>query len=114
MSELLQFFAYTHLQPHLQAVSKPFGDAAHRLAALPPEQLRQAGPNIEEPASGIFYELLRALNGGLLPCNVEATWAEVKIAEAKATACAGASLDMVLRRVLESKDCAVRSLVFKP
>ena len=25
---ILQFFAYEHLPPHLQAVSKPFGDLA--------------------------------------------------------------------------------------
>ena len=31
-----QFFAYAHLPPHLQAVSKPFGDlAAHLVATLP-------------------------------------------------------------------------------
>lgn len=31
-----QFFAYTHLPPHLQAVSKPFGElAANIIAAVP-------------------------------------------------------------------------------
>ena len=30
---LLQFFAWEHLPPHLQAVSKPFGELAHKLAA---------------------------------------------------------------------------------
>lgn len=28
---IYQFFAYAHLPPHLQAVSKPFGDLAHDL-----------------------------------------------------------------------------------
>lgn len=28
---ILQFFAYAHLPPHLQAVSKPFGDLAYDL-----------------------------------------------------------------------------------
>ena len=28
---ILQFFAYAHLPPHLQAVSKPFGDLAHQI-----------------------------------------------------------------------------------
>lgn len=33
---LLQFFAYEHLPPHLQAVSKPFGDLARQIVdALP-------------------------------------------------------------------------------
>ncbi|PDT77145.1 hypothetical protein [Bradyrhizobium sp. C9] len=33
MDALLQFFAYEHLPPHLQSVSKPFGDMARKLAA---------------------------------------------------------------------------------
>lgn len=28
---ILQFFAYAHLPPHLQAVSKPFGDLAQQI-----------------------------------------------------------------------------------
>jgi hypothetical protein len=28
---IMQFFAYTHLPPHLQAVSKPFCDMARRM-----------------------------------------------------------------------------------
>lgn len=28
MNRILQFFAYEHLPPHLQGVSKPFGDLA--------------------------------------------------------------------------------------
>lgn len=31
MYHILQFFAYAHLPPHLQAVSKPFGDLAHQI-----------------------------------------------------------------------------------
>ena len=35
-NNLLQFFEYSHLPAHLQAVSKPFGDLAAALeAALP-------------------------------------------------------------------------------
>ncbi len=33
---ILQFFAYTHLPLHLQAVSKPFGDLAVELVATLP------------------------------------------------------------------------------
>jgi hypothetical protein len=36
MDNLLQFFAYEHLPPHLQAVSKPFGDLARELAKTLP------------------------------------------------------------------------------
>lgn len=33
---LLQFFAWGHLPPHLQAVSKPFADLAHSMVASLP------------------------------------------------------------------------------
>lgn len=33
---LLQFFAYSHLPPHLQDVSKPFGDLAQRIVDVLP------------------------------------------------------------------------------
>ena len=60
--EILQFFAYEHLPPHLQEVSKPFGEMA--------KLITQA-----------------------IPRNAER--------------------DMALRKLLESKDCAVRAVLFK-
>ena len=60
-NDLLQFFAYDHLKPELQEVSKPFGELAQKLMALPP--------------------------------NPERT--------------------VALRKLLESKDAAVRAAVFK-
>lgn len=33
---LLQFFVYEHLPPHLQAISKPFGDLARQLVETLP------------------------------------------------------------------------------
>lgn len=30
---IMQFFAYSHLPAHLQAVSKPFGDMAEKIVA---------------------------------------------------------------------------------
>lgn len=59
---ILQFFAYAHLPPHLQAVSKPFGDMAQQIIDT-------------------------------LPRNPERT--------------------VALRKLLESKDAAVRALVAK-
>lgn len=59
---MLQFFIYEHLPPHLQAVSKPFGELAKLIVET-------------------------------LPSNPERT--------------AG------LRKLLESKDCAVRALLYK-
>lgn len=41
---MMQFFAYEHLPPHLQAVSKPFGEIARTMVdTLPPNAERTAG-----------------------------------------------------------------------
>ena len=41
---MMQFFAYSHLPPHLQAVSKPFGDLAQLIVdTLPSNAERTAG-----------------------------------------------------------------------
>ncbi len=37
---LMQFFAWQHLPPHLQDVSRPFGELAESLLALPDNQER--------------------------------------------------------------------------
>ncbi len=60
--DILQYFAYQQLPPHLQVVSKPFGDLANKM--------------VEE-----------------LPENEES--------------------HMALRKLLESKDCAVRAMAYK-
>ena len=62
VEHIRQFFAYSHLPPHLQAVSKPFGDLADQIIAS-------------------------------LPQNPERT--------------------VALRKLLESKDAAVRALIAK-
>jgi len=36
-SPLIQFFSYTHLPPHLQKVSAPFGDLAQQLQDTLPD-----------------------------------------------------------------------------
>lgn len=41
---IIQYFAYAHLPPHLQEVSKPLGDIAQQmLNTLPPCAERSAG-----------------------------------------------------------------------
>lgn len=41
---MMQFFAYEHLPPHLQAVSKPFGELAKLMVeTLPSNAERTAG-----------------------------------------------------------------------
>ena len=62
MEHILQFFAYSHLPAHLQEVSRPFSEMAHRIVDT-------------------------------LPRNPERT--------------------VALRKLLESKDAAVRALVAK-
>lgn len=59
---ILQFFQFAHLPPHLQVVSRPFGEMAEQIVAT-------------------------------LPRNPERT--------------------VALRKLLESKDAAVRALLFK-
>ena len=44
MDYMLQFFAYEHLPPHLQAISKPFGELAKQIVeTLPSNPERTAG-----------------------------------------------------------------------
>lgn len=41
---MMQFFAYEHLPPHLQEISKPFGDLAKQIVeTLPSNAERTAG-----------------------------------------------------------------------
>lgn len=71
---IIQFFAYAHLPPHLQAVSKPFCDLARAIVA---DGEMPAGTPTQFP----------------LPRNPERT--------------------VALRKLLESKDAAVRALLAK-
>ena len=61
-SEVMQFFSYSHLPPHLREISQPFAEMA-------------------------VYML------EILPANSER--------------------DMMLRKLLEAKDCAVRARLYK-
>lgn len=63
---ILQFFAYSHLPAHLQAVSKPFCELAYAISE---------GDNCEEAGNCTF--------GGPLPRNPERTVALRKLLEAK-------------------------------
>lgn len=50
-NQLIQFFAYEHLPPHLQEISKPFGELAKQLEEILPS-------NPEKSAA--FRKLLEA------------------------------------------------------
>lgn len=73
---ILQFFAYEHLPPHLQTISKPFCELAHALVE---------GDNAFNSGTLTF--------GPPLPRNAERT--------------------VALRKLLESKDAAVRAKLAK-
>ena len=62
---IIQFFAYEHLPPHLQRISKPFGDLARSIVA-------EDGINDENGAERLH-----------LPRNAERTVALRKLLEAK-------------------------------
>jgi hypothetical protein len=36
MDRMMQFFAYAHLPPHLQEISRPFGEMAERIVSTLP------------------------------------------------------------------------------
>lgn len=70
LDPIMQFFSYKHLPPHLQAVSKPFCDLAHRIVGVTEEGDGQAdgsGAQVHFP----------------LPRNPERTVALRKLLEAK-------------------------------
>jgi hypothetical protein len=113
MSALLQFFAYEHLPPHLQAVSKPFGEAA-RVLETSSDNRPLRGTLVQA-----VIELVR-VSVATLPENIERREAMRKLVELHSVMQAysngegGIGVDAALRMLLEAKDCAVRALVFKP
>ena len=79
---LLQFFAYSHLPPHLQAVSKPFCDLA--FAIVGDDRGMSEGTSVHFP----------------LPSNPERTTALRKLLEAKDCAVRAALVDETPTRAL--------------
>lgn len=99
--ELLQFFAFEHLPPHLRAVSEPFAIAAHA------GDLRTLEPVLAK-----------------LPCNLESNEALAKVC--KAAECfkfakrrqvlgfdSTVAETQAIRKLLEAKDCAVRAVLYR-
>lgn len=88
MSKLLQFFGYAHLPVSLQSVSKMFHDFVNAPTGTP----------------GAFYCELEAI----LPDNIEKEVCLKKVLESYSK-----EGDDKIRLLLEAKDCAVRSFIFK-
>lgn len=96
----LQFFAFKHLPPHLQVMSRPFAEAAVKLANAPAFQ-------------GDVFKALSDHVDGATPVNPQSKKALQKIDEARLLYVHGMDVDDVLNRLIEAKDCAVRALVYK-
>lgn len=107
--ELLQFFVYEHLPEKFQVVSKPFCELAHELVGMAEGEFTA---HAAERIAARKLEFERASRN-----NVETTWASVKLNQARGSIRDGEvhkeRLDWVLRLVLEAKDCAVRSALYK-
>jgi hypothetical protein len=93
---IMQFFAYSHLPPHLQARSKPFADLAAKIFEGSPE------------VATAFAELSEMVRETIAP-NPETTVALGKINESR---CAN-DRGVALRKLLEGKDAAVRAAIAK-
>ena len=110
---ILQFFACEHLPPLLRAVSQLFQDVAVVIATMTPaEVVREIERRNLFENSSLFAKLNTDLNL-VLPANDEATWAFLKLQQAADMFMAGEAMSLVLRQLLESKDCAVRAMMFK-
>ncbi|WP_043159354.1 hypothetical protein [Bradyrhizobium sp. Ai1a-2] len=69
MDALLQFFAYEHLPPHLQAVSAPFGDLAREMArSLPtnPESATAMRKLLEAKDCAVRAVLFKPLSSAVM------------------------------------------------
>jgi hypothetical protein len=109
---ILQFFTYEHLPAHLQAISRPFGEAARSLAAMTPEAIEIERDLARRSHVNTLSALCADVDGST-PANEEATWAVVKIGEANTLLGQGVELGRLLRLLLEAKDCAVRAVLAK-
>lgn len=114
LHDVLQFFDFEHLtKPELRAISKPFGETARLIAAMTPDAWAAEVSFLKgHQDNSLIVALIRYVNAAT-PANPESTWAVVKISEAGQLLLTGSKIQ-ALRRLLEAKDCAVRSFLYKP
>lgn len=97
------YFAYEHLPPHLQTVSKPFYDLIDLIIS--------EGDAVKHISPRDFRAAESAVSSALLIDSDEADWAFKKMSDAfsmlRRLGAPGASL--AIRLLLEAKDCAVRA-----
>lgn len=99
------YFAYAHLPPHLQAVSKPFHDAAAALVEFRFEPDRAA-------FDALVYACIESVEGAVDPeekgmCR---GWLNSVLEDLGDHACGSATM----RDLLRAKDCAVRAHIPDP
>lgn len=119
---IMQFFEYEHLPKHLQPMSAFFYVVAHALDGMTPAQLATEVDLIRRSQAASVLSTLCSEVDRATPPNEEATFAVIKIQDAanemRARAHNGClhfgDVEVVLRRLLEAKDCAVRALIAKP
>lgn len=108
--ELMQFFTWAHLPPHLQEVSRVFAGVAGEVDACPDWVCEL---HIGDALGGLLAYV------EALPDNSERAECARKLRAAKSfvrgygTAAGGMSKGGCLRLLLEAKDCAVRAVIFK-
>lgn len=95
MSDLLQFFSYSHLPAEKQGISKPFGDFAQKLSKKSTWDW------------GLFIDEVDTL---LVKNNIEKEACLKKLNEAWNST---PKSEAQYRLLLEAKDCAVRSSFMK-
>ena len=111
VAELLSFFDYAHLPPHLAEASRPFHKAAHALAIA----LTGPGEPETEPFTRMAFALVEDLEDGSTEAREAAAKVALVIREGATTGVHAwrQSLGRWLRLLLEAKDCAVRAALVR-
>jgi hypothetical protein len=110
--ELLQFFKFEHLPPKLQDASKPFCRLAENIFSTKSEAFSEVVPRL---ISKVLMDVTDKC-----PRTTEIRWCVSKLetasvlAETETQLPGTTTLDLVLRFVLEAKDCAVRAVLYVP
>lgn len=104
-NQVLHFFKWDHLPPHLQGMSKLFAELAEKL-----DDMDDVTRGTEGYAQA---ELLRTKLTKKLPKNLMKELCIDKLREVEDSCFEDYTLSEVLLSLLEAKDCAVRALLLK-
>ena len=111
MNQVMQFFRWEHLPPHLQEVSKLFAELAEKLHGMNYDE------RLRGNAAGLSgYDYVKLLSTRLekeLPKNFMSELCLDKMKETGDACVEAYPLQEILISLLEAKDCAVRTALFK-